>query len=66
MRKLRIALVAAAVAAAVGLPQAALAADGSRAMSRHMGLMAADNPGMMRMMQTPMAHMENAPPFQMP
>ena len=69
MHRFKVAVVAIGVAAAIGLPQVALAAHGSQAMAQHMRLMAAENRGMtrmMRMMQTPMGHMEDAPAFQMP
>lgn len=66
MQRFKVAVVAIGVAAAIGLPQVALAANDSQAMAQHMRLMAAENRGMMRMMQTPMGHMEDAPAFQMP
>ncbi|MGH2599909.1 MAG: hypothetical protein ACRDJ9_11045 [Dehalococcoidia bacterium] len=66
MHRFKVAAVVIGVAAAIGLPQVALAAHDSQAMAQHMRLMAAENPGMMRMMQTPMGHMEDAPAFRMP
>ena len=66
MRKLKLLVVAAGLAATAAVPQLALGAHDSQAMAQHMRLMESGNPGMERMMETGMGHMDDAPAFQMP
>lgn len=66
MRKIKLVVLAVGVGAAIGVPQVVLGADTSQAMAQHMRLMDSGNPGMQRMMETGMGHMDEAPAFQMP
>lgn len=66
MRRAKLLAMAIGIAAALSVPAIALGAHDSQAMAQHMRLMAEENPGMLRMMQTPMGHMDDSPAFQMP
>lgn len=66
MRRAKLGVLAIGIAAALGVPSLAFGAHDSQAMAQHMRLMEQENPGMMRMMQTGMGHMEDSPAFQMP